>query len=95
MMIALMTGKFVPECHENQLLGMAFDSSAKALRAEALDFAREARSLHSAGSSTRGEPMKVVDATNTLRPLGDGETPVLNLRGAAPDRAGETGVAAM
>jgi hypothetical protein len=39
--------------------------------------------------------MKVVVATNTLRPLGDGETSVLNLRGAAPNRAGITGAAAM
>jgi hypothetical protein len=39
--------------------------------------------------------MKVVVATNTLRPLGDGKTSALNLRDAAPNRAGETGAAAM
>jgi hypothetical protein len=39
--------------------------------------------------------MKVVVATNTLRPIGDGKTPVLNFRSATPDRAGRTGAAAM
>jgi hypothetical protein len=91
----LKSGRFDPEGGENQLLGMALDSSAKAWLAEASGFARQARSLHSAGPRSRGEPMKVVVATKTLRPFGDGETSVLNLRDAVPNRVGGTGAAAM
>jgi hypothetical protein len=37
--------------------------------------------------------MKVVIAINTLRQMGDGKAFILNLQGAAPDRADETGAA--
>jgi hypothetical protein len=37
--------------------------------------------------------MKVVVATNTLSPIGDGKAFISSLQGAAPDRANETGAA--
>jgi hypothetical protein len=75
---------------------MAFDSSTEASLAEASDFARQAlfltaRTCTRRSEHFRGEPMKV--AMNTLRAIGDGTTFVLNLRGAAPNRAGQTGAA--
>jgi hypothetical protein len=42
-----------------------------------------------------GELMKVVVATNTLRPIGDGKTFVFNLRGAAPGSADDAGATAI
>jgi nitrogen regulatory protein PII len=39
--------------------------------------------------------MKVVIATMTLRAIGNGKTFVLDLQGAAANRAGETGAAAL
>jgi hypothetical protein len=80
---------------------MAFDSTTKAALAEASDLAQQAfvfdrRDLHPAGPrNIRGEPMKVVVVTNTLRAIGGGKTSVLDLQGAAPKRAGETAAAAM
>jgi hypothetical protein len=95
MMIALKIGRFIPECEKISLLAWRLIPRPRLCLREASDFAWQARSLHTAGPSTRGEPMKVVVATNTLRPLGDGKTSALNLRDAAPNRAGETGAAAM
>jgi hypothetical protein len=39
--------------------------------------------------------MKVVVATNTLHPIRERKTFVLNLRGAAPGSAGDAGTTAM
>jgi hypothetical protein len=79
---------------------MAFDSSTKALLARASDFSRQALFLTDGlaprrSEHFRGEPMEIVIATNTLRAMGDGGTFILNLQGAAPNRASETGTPAM
>ncbi len=80
-------------------LGMAFDSSTKALLAEASD-SRDKLCFLTAGLASRrsehsrGEQMEIVVATNALSAIGDGKTFVLNPQGATPNRAGETGAAA-
>jgi hypothetical protein len=79
---------------------MAFDSSTKALLAEATDplaasLFFDRRNLRPQVRALQGEPMEILIATNALSAIGDGNTFVLSLQGAEPNRASETGTAAM